>query len=141
MPCSRGTALERRRRTTRMTALARSQLLKPTAPLPDHGCPQRRILLVWHSMGKYVWLRRVTKAHCVRNVTSIFVLLFADSRHAVYLLHAYDYCPHDPMICLCLAIASMGRAMQRQADNRHHLITQVSRNLPRSSGRYNRSPV
>jgi len=41
-----------------------------------------------------------------------------------YLLHAYDYCPHDPMICLCLAIASFGRAMQRQADNRHHLVAQ-----------------
>ncbi|EAU87482.2 hypothetical protein CC1G_02241 [Coprinopsis cinerea okayama7 len=41
-----------------------------------------------------------------------------------YLLHAYDYAPHDPMICLCLAIASVGRAMQRQSDNRHHLIAQ-----------------
>ena len=44
---------------------------------------------------------------------------------AVYLLHAYDYCPDDPMICLCLAIASAGRAMQRQSDNRHHLVVQV----------------
>ncbi|KAI0049823.1 TPR-like protein [Auriscalpium vulgare] len=42
-----------------------------------------------------------------------------------YLLHAYDYCPHDPMVCLSLAIASMGRAMQRQADNRHNLIAQA----------------
>ncbi|KNZ78575.1 Transcription factor tau subunit sfc4, partial [Termitomyces sp. J132] len=42
-----------------------------------------------------------------------------------YLLHAYDYCPEDPMICLSLAIASIGRAMQRQSDNRHHLITQA----------------
>ncbi|KAI6031287.1 hypothetical protein BKA83DRAFT_4198140 [Pisolithus microcarpus] len=41
-----------------------------------------------------------------------------------YLLHAYDYCPEDPMICLCLAISSIGRAMQRQSDNRHHLIVQ-----------------
>uniref|UniRef100_A0A0W0FVB0 Uncharacterized protein n=2 Tax=Moniliophthora roreri TaxID=221103 RepID=A0A0W0FVB0_MONRR len=41
-----------------------------------------------------------------------------------YLLHSYDYCPQDPMVCLCLAIASIGRAMQRQSDNRHHLITQ-----------------
>ncbi|GBE87309.1 TPR-like protein [Sparassis crispa] len=41
-----------------------------------------------------------------------------------YLLHAYDYCPDDPMICLCAAIASLGRAMQRQSDNRHHLIAQ-----------------
>ncbi|TFY64254.1 hypothetical protein EVJ58_g2743 [Rhodofomes roseus] len=41
-----------------------------------------------------------------------------------YLLHAYDYCPDDPLICLCLAIASFGRAMQRQADNRNHLVTQ-----------------
>ena len=31
----------------------------------------------------------------------------------------------DPMICLCLAIASAGRAMQRQSDNRHHLVVQV----------------
>jgi hypothetical protein len=43
----------------------------------------------------------------------------------VYLLHAYDYCPDDPMICLCLAIASAGRAMQRQSDNRHHMVVQV----------------
>jgi len=42
-----------------------------------------------------------------------------------YLLHAYDYCPENPMICLCLAIASIGRAMQRQADNRHHLVAQA----------------
>jgi len=41
-----------------------------------------------------------------------------------YLLHAFDYCPEDPMICLCLAIASIGRAMQRQSDNRQHLIAQ-----------------
>ncbi|KAJ7266948.1 hypothetical protein B0H12DRAFT_140673 [Mycena haematopus] len=41
-----------------------------------------------------------------------------------YLLHAYDLCPDDPMICLSLALASLGRAMQRQSDNRHHLITQ-----------------
>ncbi|KAG6915765.1 hypothetical protein DXG01_009970 [Tephrocybe rancida] len=46
-----------------------------------------------------------------------------------YLLHAYDYCPEDPMICLCLAIASIGRAMQRQSDNRHHLITQADLGL------------
>jgi hypothetical protein len=43
----------------------------------------------------------------------------------VYLLHAYDYSPEDPLICLSLAIASIGRAMQRQSDNRHLLITQV----------------
>ncbi|KIY47854.1 TPR-like protein [Fistulina hepatica ATCC 64428] len=41
-----------------------------------------------------------------------------------YLLHAYDYCSEDPVICLALSIASIGRAMQRQADNRHYLITQ-----------------
>ncbi|KAG1847190.1 hypothetical protein DFJ58DRAFT_891875 [Suillus subalutaceus] len=42
----------------------------------------------------------------------------------VYLLHAYDYCPEDPVVCLSLAIASLGRAMQRQSDNRHHMIAQ-----------------
>lgn len=48
-----------------------------------------------------------------------------------YLLHAYDYCPNDPMICLGLAISSMGRAMQRQSDNRHHLIAQTMAFLTR----------
>jgi general transcription factor 3C polypeptide 3 (transcription factor C subunit 4) len=43
----------------------------------------------------------------------------------VYLLHAYDYCPQDPVICLTLGIAYLGRAMQRQSDNRHHLVAQV----------------
>ncbi|KAJ6611013.1 TPR-like protein [Mycena sp. CBHHK59/15] len=41
-----------------------------------------------------------------------------------YLLHAYDLCPDDPVICLSLAMASIGRAMQRQSDNRHHLVAQ-----------------
>ncbi|KIJ64224.1 hypothetical protein HYDPIDRAFT_175610 [Hydnomerulius pinastri MD-312] len=41
-----------------------------------------------------------------------------------YLLHAYDLCPDDPVICLCLGLSSLGRAMQRQSDNRHHLIAQ-----------------
>jgi general transcription factor 3C polypeptide 3 (transcription factor C subunit 4) len=48
-----------------------------------------------------------------------------DRHLSVYLLHAYDFCPNNPMICLGLAISSMGRAMQRQSDNRHHLIAQV----------------
>ncbi|TFY79029.1 hypothetical protein EWM64_g4983, partial [Hericium alpestre] len=42
-----------------------------------------------------------------------------------YLLHGYDYFKDDPLICLSLAIAYMGRAMQRQADNRHHFIAQA----------------
>ncbi|THH16344.1 hypothetical protein EUX98_g9314 [Antrodiella citrinella] len=55
---------------------------------------------------------------------AIGVLRKAGKSALFYLLHAYEYCPQDPMICLCLAIASVGRAMQRQADNRHHLVTQ-----------------
>ncbi|KAF9039758.1 hypothetical protein BJ165DRAFT_1406952 [Panaeolus papilionaceus] len=37
-----------------------------------------------------------------------------------YLLHAYDYYPNNPMICLCLAFVSVGWAMQRQFDNMHY---------------------
>ncbi|KAJ7912852.1 TPR-like protein [Mycena leptocephala] len=48
-----------------------------------------------------------------------------------YLLHAYELCPEDPMICLSLAMASLGRAMQRQSDNRHQLITQAMALLAR----------
>ncbi|KAJ7259647.1 TPR-like protein [Mycena rebaudengoi] len=42
-----------------------------------------------------------------------------------YLLMAYDYCRDDPVICLSLAVASIGRGMQRQCDNRQHLIVQA----------------
>ncbi|KAJ7741412.1 hypothetical protein DFH07DRAFT_837995 [Mycena maculata] len=42
-----------------------------------------------------------------------------------YLLQAYDLCPEDPMVCLNIALATLGRAMQRQSDNRHHLVTQA----------------
>ncbi|KIO19648.1 hypothetical protein M407DRAFT_30685 [Tulasnella calospora MUT 4182] len=42
-----------------------------------------------------------------------------------YLYQAYDIQQDDPVICLCLAIASASRAMQRQSDNRHHMIVQV----------------
>jgi general transcription factor 3C polypeptide 3 (transcription factor C subunit 4) len=48
-----------------------------------------------------------------------------------YLLHSFDYFPDDPVICLSLAIASIGRAMQRQSDNRHHLVTQAMAFLSR----------
>ncbi|KAG9007114.1 transcription factor TFIIIC subunit tfc4 [Tulasnella sp. 427] len=42
-----------------------------------------------------------------------------------YLYQAYDLQPDDPIICLCLAVASASRAMQRQSDNRHHMIAQA----------------
>ncbi|KAH7325447.1 hypothetical protein B0J17DRAFT_581386, partial [Rhizoctonia solani] len=38
-----------------------------------------------------------------------------------YLLKAYDMAPNDPVICLSLGVACIGRAMQRQADNRNHM--------------------
>ncbi|EPS96052.1 hypothetical protein FOMPIDRAFT_1151328 [Fomitopsis schrenkii] len=70
--------------------------------------------------------RLPTKANPVNVAVYGQICLAAKSYQSAlfYLLHAYDYCPEDPLICLCLAIASFGRAMQRQADNRNHLITQ-----------------
>ncbi|KAI0629317.1 TPR-like protein [Trametes polyzona] len=61
------------------------------------------------------------------------ILLAAKSYQSAlfYLLQAYDYAPEDPLVSLCLAIASVGRAMQRQSDNRHHLITQAMAFLTR----------
>ncbi|KAG8991648.1 transcription factor TFIIIC subunit tfc4 [Tulasnella sp. JGI-2019a] len=41
-----------------------------------------------------------------------------------YLYQAYDLQPNDPVVCLSLAVASVARAMQRQSDNRHHMIAQ-----------------
>jgi len=37
---------------------------------------------------------------------------------------AYKDNPYDPMLCLTLAVAYVGRSMQRQSDNRHHQIIQ-----------------
>ena len=51
-----------------------------------------------------------------------------------YLLQAYENCPEDPVVCMSLANTSLSRAMQRQADNRHHMIAQVgSAQQPASS--------
>ncbi|KZO92429.1 HCP-like protein [Calocera viscosa TUFC12733] len=41
-----------------------------------------------------------------------------------YFMHAYELNPYDPMLCLSLAIAYLGRSMQRQSDNRHHQLVQ-----------------
>ncbi|KAF8597842.1 TPR-like protein [Ceratobasidium sp. AG-I] len=41
-----------------------------------------------------------------------------------YLFRAYDLEPNDPVICLSLGAACIGRAMQRQSDNRNHMVTQ-----------------
>ncbi|EIW58576.1 TPR-like protein [Trametes versicolor FP-101664 SS1] len=67
-----------------------------------------------------------TKANPVNVAVYGQILLAAKSYQSAlfYLLQAYDYAPDDPLVSLCLAIASVGRAMQRQSDNRHHLITQ-----------------
>ena len=58
------------------------------------------------------------------HARQLFPLLI-DKTHVDYLLQAYENCPEDPLICMSLAIASLSRAMQRQADNRHHMIAQV----------------
>ena len=77
-------------------------------------------------MGRSVSLRRVIKAPFVRDLLSHILKDDANSLLlVVYLLHAYDYCSDDPMICLCLAMASAGRTIQRQSYNRHHSVVQV----------------
>ncbi|KZV90252.1 TPR-like protein [Exidia glandulosa HHB12029] len=42
-----------------------------------------------------------------------------------YMMHAFELYPKDPVVCLTLAITCLGRAMQRQADNRHYMIVQA----------------
>lgn len=71
-------------------------------------------------MGSVV---RVTKAQYVGFVKFDFSILLTEP--VVYLFQAYEGCPEDPVTCMSLAIASLARAMQRQADNRHHMIAQV----------------
>ncbi|KAF9034869.1 hypothetical protein BJ165DRAFT_1598451 [Panaeolus papilionaceus] len=69
----------------------------------------------------------LTKENPVVVATYGQICIAAKSYHRdiFYLLHAFDYHPNDPMICLCLAIASIRRAIQRQLDERHHLVMQA----------------
>lgn len=67
---------------------------------------------------------QATRARCVRS-TQCDSRLCSLTEHVDYLLQAYENCPEDPVVCMSLAITSLSRAMQRQADNRHHLIAQV----------------
>ncbi|KDQ11782.1 hypothetical protein BOTBODRAFT_113883 [Botryobasidium botryosum FD-172 SS1] len=48
-----------------------------------------------------------------------------------YLIHAYELQPLDPVICLSLAVSYLGRAMQRQSDNRHHMVAEAMAFLTR----------
>ncbi|KAI0730796.1 TPR-like protein [Earliella scabrosa] len=77
--------------------------------------------------------RLPVKPNAVNVAVYGHILLAARSYQSAlfYLLQAYDYAPDDPLVCLSLAIASVGRAMQRQSDNRHHLITQAMAFLTR----------
>lgn len=43
----------------------------------------------------------------------------------VYFLRAHKIIPLEPLVNLCLGIAYLHRAMQRQTDNRHHQVAQV----------------
>lgn len=58
---------------------------------------------------------------CLQYSTLVITNCFTSD----YLLHAYRFFPNDPLICITLAIASLGRAMQRQSDNRNYLIVQA----------------
>ncbi|CAO1612960.1 unnamed protein product [Sympodiomycopsis kandeliae] len=55
-----------------------------------------------------------------------YYLLAAGSYQAAlaYSLRAYSRLPHDPLICLTVGIACLGRMTNRQTDNRHHLLIQ-----------------
>lgn len=44
-----------------------------------------------------------------------------------YLTHAHIIDPWDPLVCFQLALCYLGRAFQRQCDNRNHCIAQVRR--------------
>ncbi|KAF9039812.1 hypothetical protein BJ165DRAFT_1530834 [Panaeolus papilionaceus] len=68
------------------------------------GFRQKKILLSLRDMGRFLWLQSIM---------------------CLYLIHAYDSYLNDLMIFLCLAIASIGWAMPRQSDNRHHLVVQA----------------
>ncbi|KAJ7136137.1 hypothetical protein C8R44DRAFT_769783 [Mycena epipterygia] len=66
-------------------------------------------------------------AHMNPVMTAVYAEMCSISKQyqsaIFHFLRAYELSP-DPMICLCLAIAYMGRATNRHCDNRHYLITQ-----------------
>lgn len=55
-----------------------------------------------------------------------------------YLIRAYEIDPYDSYLCLMIAQAFFGRAMNRQSDNRNYQIAQVRIPLPRACSRADR---
>jgi len=49
---------------------------------------------------------------------------------AVYLFRGYEHVQQDPLLCLMIAQAYLGRAMTRQSDNRNFQISQVGAEVP-----------
>jgi hypothetical protein len=106
---------------------------RPTQPNPIVNTYYACMLMMtksYHSsicssatLPPFIPLQRYAKADLV--VESISV--------AVYLIRAYDMNPYDPLICLLLAVSYIGRAFQRQADNRNYFVVQVRCSLPRPS--------
>jgi general transcription factor 3C polypeptide 3 (transcription factor C subunit 4) len=47
-----------------------------------------------------------------------------------YLFEAHEIQPNDPLLCLSLAVSTLGRSLGRRADNRQHLLVQVRVNKP-----------
>lgn len=44
---------------------------------------------------------------------------------SVYFMRAYEANPYDPYLCFLIAQAYLGRALNRQSDNRNYQIAQV----------------
>ena len=113
-PRGANTMMKGKEKTTPVRILTKCRSMLPV-------CPRSRTPFSSQCTDRVV---RATRAQYVRPMQG-GSFLHSLTEHVDYLLQAYENCPEDPLVCMSLAIASLSRAMQRQADNRHHMIAQV----------------
>lgn len=108
------TMMKEKAKTTQVQTPTRCRSMLPV-------CPRSRTPFSSRCTDKAVRAIRARYVCSVQGGSSLSPL----TECVDYLLQAYENCPEDPVVCISLAIASLSRAMQRQADNRHHMIAQV----------------
>lgn len=95
----------------------------PSGVVDDHECPKpTKYSPVFNTLygQNMLTTRSYQSAMCKCRL-----VVYSQKLTAVYFMRAYEVNPYDPFLCLLIAQAFFGRALNRQSDNRNYQIAQV----------------